>query len=307
MNIKNKVNAFELEDSLSLSDSVLFPDLRKKYWCSYESPKSIFELIKLIGNSVYNSNYKKLKKEFQKSRAFENAYNVLEILPSGDAAKYLNQLIKYVGKKGKEKEFVEVVGQLAKENPNAEFYVNCSEIESAERAYSQLKNQGIENVKPADATREFRKNLLEWGGFGVVAESLPDKLNKNIFNYSINRNKLRHTDPFWNESRYRSSDRDCVDNQHNFLAHQVFDGWPAIAISGNSFYASDIINSKKQKNFAEKIFNYLFLSRENIETPLPGKNVTEKHIKKVYKNLREFKADNELINGTFISYAVKNF
>ncbi len=165
------------------------------------------------------------------------------------------------------------------------------------------------NVRLADTTEEFGKNLVQHGGFGTVFHSL--YLGNNIYAQqgTINRKKMPKmeinneivslVDPLVNKARWRPGG-DSVDNQHNHLAGTFSNSKATINISGNAVHAK--IREKigpLEPNPKEGIISKMLIETKDVETIEAKQTANKRLLKKVLKNVRVAELTNEF-DGTFI-------
>jgi len=307
-------------------NKMLFPKLQNN--SKYELPNSIGKYIALIKNP-------KTKQQLQNNYVMDQTKTILKTIPS-DMQNDLSKLCSLVGadKLENQLEFFRNTAKLAQQYPQAEIYIWGQELQADEQKIPCPKNSKYEshydihqrehkelgkinviekhipeiqqtsNIEVATTVDEMQKNLFSYGEFGAVIQNLefPNKTNnsKTSLNCIISKNNLPHTDPIWNNKRYRSGGDD-TSPQHNYLCN-VFEYYPSIAISKNSVYATNAPQTiKKKKSRIEKMAEKIVLPKE-IPRRKSRTNESEKYDEQIDKNMRECFLDEKLMDGTFIAY-----
>lgn len=300
----------------------LFPEIQKLNPIKV-LPNSISEFFYVRGNS-------QAKKELRKDYVLNEAKTILSLIPR-DIQNYLANMADLVNSSDLEGQidFFKTTANLAQDYNKSKVRVWAKDllldekkISSSESGisydiYEHLKKQqgkvnileekipylkNIRNLEVADNFREMEKNLISYGGLGVVIQNLEFKNPltdaKLSLSCSISKNELPHTDPLWNNKRYRSGG-DNFSNQHNYLCN-LFEGTSAIAVSNNSFYASNSDEDLSSNlSFIERLSKKKFIS-SGVKRRQPGTEVSDKYSVKVDEGMRESFLEEKLMDGAFI-------
>ncbi len=304
-----KSQAVETEDAGSLADIVraqqpLFSiEPQGEYELAYTIPKEKKDVVRLMKKMILGG--RTVAEEIQRSLKAQDMMqmvsNVLRVQPSPQSVQLIKSLSALVGEEGKEDEFMQLVEKLAEINPFTMFYVNTNKIDLAEKEFVRFKDKGIQNITRADTTLELAKNLVQHGGFGVVISGLEiEGSSQYMLDLSINRRTLFHVDPLWNLARWRSASEHSDYNQHNYLMNVMESGTPIFIASQDRFFAENGDFDPRSESLAVRIFKDKAIKRPWVDYPESGKNISEEHVKKVERYTTNYRAKENIINGTFM-------
>jgi|GEM_PF-1663161 len=304
---KEQARINSLIDVTAGQKPLLAIEIDEEYAREYKIPTNKKEVARLMKKMILGGRTatEDIQKSLKAQDMMAHADGVLRVRPSDKSAEILRDLSVLVGEKGSEEKFMQAIEELAKINPFAMFYVNTAKIPSADQAFKDAKERGAQNITRADLSSEITKNLLQHGGFGVVISDLAVEGSPyTTLNFSINRQPLLEVDPLWNLARWRSANEHSDYNQHNYLMNQIEGGTPIFIASEDRFFAANGDFHSEEENFVVKAFKKKVIERPSLDFPIPGKNISQKQVKRVEKYTTSYRARENIVSGTFMMMVV---
>lgn len=293
-----------------------FPGIRKK--TDFSKINSILDYVTILRQP-------QRQKKIQDDYVLEQAQIILKHLPA-ELEKNIENLCSLIGEQSLQGQiqFFERAHLFARLNPFAKIEIwaqdlqapeeKCKEkikgflayentikesgkINILEKYVSELSTQ--QNITCATNNRELSKNLISYGGLGIVAYNV--KINGVCADISISANPMTHADPIWNKGRWRNGG-ESADEQHNFLVNQ-FDKKTALAITENKLYAcnAQLIKTTSEGNIKTYLRKKIAKAKK-IAIPEPFAQIKKQDIQTIENNIREVEFSEPIFNGTLIMY-----